>query len=69
MSNAILTVGCAREDIIIDMDDHHKPVFAKAPTPGIQDNTNTYHSAKQGSPHIGATNLAAARECSRNVKN
>ncbi len=60
-------VGCIYEDIIIEMHDHYKTVFAKAQTTAIQDKANAYNFAKSETHDIGATGLVTNRHC-RNVK-
>ena len=49
-SNIDTIVGCIYEDIIIEMHDHYKTVFAKAQTPAIQDKANAHNFAKHESP-------------------
>ncbi len=40
-------MGCIYEDIIIEMHDHYKSVFAKAQTPAIQDKALAKHENPQ----------------------
>ena len=61
--------GCGYEDIIIEMHDHYKTVFAKAQTPAIQDKANAYNLTKHENPQDWCKRLgnkpALLEECEK----
>jgi hypothetical protein len=62
-------VGCVYEDIIIEMHDHYKTVFAKAQTPALQDKANTYDFANNENPQYWCKKIgskpALLEECEK----
>ena len=43
-------VGCSYEEIILEIHDHYKEVFARAQTPAIKDKSKTYNFAENEKP-------------------
>ena len=66
-SNIDTIVGCVYDDIIIEMHDHYKTVFAKAQTPAIQ--AKAYNFAKNENPQYWCKKLgskpALLEECEK----
>ena len=68
-SNIDTIVGSIYEDIIIEMHDHYKTVFAKTQTPAIQDKANAHNFAKNENPQYWCKKLgskpALLEECEK----